>query len=92
MIILGADFMIKEQKVTHFGSKFFLVVIMGPIKLSRGEAVTSWVRGEAHGMPFRVSGGIPGLIKRCQNGSEGTVVRATRDSGTGKQARSNIFF
>ena len=82
MIILGADFMIEDQKLTHFGSEFFLVVIMGPIKLSRGEAVTSWARGEARGVPFRVSGAIPGLIRRCQNGSEGTVVRGPSPPGS----------
>ena len=32
-------------------------------------------RDKARGDPFRVTGAIPGLIQRCQNGSEVTVVR-----------------
>ena len=37
---------------------------------------------KAQGDPFSVTGGIPGLIQRCQNGFEVTVVRGPSSSGS----------
>ena len=50
-------------------------------KFSRGEAVTSWARYEGREDPFSVTGAIPGLMQRCHNGSEVTVVRGPSPPG-----------
>ena len=46
------------------------------------ESCDSGVRDKGRGGPFRVMGTIPGVIQRCQNGFEGTVVRGPSPPGS----------
>ena len=46
------------------------------------ESYDSGGKGRGSRGPFQTDGGIPGLIQRYQNGSEGTVVRGPSSPGS----------